>query len=72
MAQLKIKPVEKQVRTRKKLYNLFKETKFSIIMRTVSPRWARQVRRMNEEALRRRIMYVAPIGQRKTRKPKAR
>ena len=30
------------------------------------------MRRVNEEALRRRIMYVAPIGQRKTRRSKAR
>jgi hypothetical protein len=44
----------------------------SIIISIARPRWAEHVRRKNEEALRRRMMYVTPIGQRETGRPKAR
>jgi hypothetical protein len=53
------------------LYDLFKEPKLSITNRIARLRWARHVRRMDEEALPRRIMYVTPIGQQKTGRPKA-
>jgi hypothetical protein len=48
------------------LYDLFKEPKLSTTIRIARLRWAGHVRRMDEEALLRRIMYVTPIGQRKT------
>jgi hypothetical protein len=44
----------------------------SITIRIARLRWAGHVRRMDEEALPRRIMYATPIGQRKTGRPKAR
>jgi hypothetical protein len=59
-------------RYNRELYDLFKEPKLSITIRNGRLRWAGHVRRMNEEALPRRIMYVTPIGQRKTGRPKAR
>jgi hypothetical protein len=57
-----------QLRSRynKELYDLFKESKLSITIRIARLRWAGHVRRMDEEALPRRIMYVTPIGQQKT------
>jgi hypothetical protein len=51
---------------------LFKEPKLSITIRIARLRWAGHVRRMDEEALPRRIMYVTSIGQRKTWRPKPR
>jgi hypothetical protein len=56
-------------RYNKELYDLFKEPKLSITIRNARLRWAGHVRRMDEEALPRRIMYVTAIGQ---RRPKAR
>jgi hypothetical protein len=50
-------------RYNKELYNLFKEPKLSITIRIARLRWAGHVRR---------IMYVTPIGQWKTGRPKAR
>jgi hypothetical protein len=63
-----------QLRSRhnKELYDLFKESKLSITIRIARLRWAGHVRRMDEEALPRRIMYVTPIGQRETGRRKAR
>jgi hypothetical protein len=51
---------------------LFKEPKLSITIRFARLRWAGHVRRMDEEALSRRIMYVTLIRQRKTGRPKTR
>jgi hypothetical protein len=51
---------------------LFEQSKLSIIIATDSLRWAGHVKKMNEEVLARRIMYVTAIGQRKTERPKAR
>jgi hypothetical protein len=59
-------------RCNKELYDIFKEPKLSITTRIARLRWAGHVRRMDEEALPRRIMYVTPIGQRKTGRPKPR
>jgi hypothetical protein len=59
-------------RCNNELYDLFKEPKLSITIRNARLRWPGHVRRMDEEALPRRIMYVTPIGQRKTGRPKAR
>jgi hypothetical protein len=59
-------------RYNKELYDLFKEPKLSITIRIARLRWAGHVRTMDEDALPRRIMYVTPIGQRKTGRPKAR
>jgi hypothetical protein len=59
-------------RYNQELYNLFKKPKLSITIRIARLRWAGHVRRMDEEALPRRIMYVTPIGQWKTGRPKAR
>jgi hypothetical protein len=42
-----------------------------ITIRIAMLRWAGHVRRMDEEALPRRIMYVTPVGQQKTGRPKA-
>jgi hypothetical protein len=56
----------------KELYNLFKEPKSSITIRIARLRCGGHVRRMDEEAPPRRIMYVTPRGQRKTGRPKAR
>jgi hypothetical protein len=53
-------------RYNKELYDLFKEPRLSITIRIASLRLAGHVRRIDEEALPRRIMYVTPIGQRKT------
>jgi hypothetical protein len=58
-------------RYNKELYDLFKEPKLSITIRIARLIWAGHVRRMHEEALPRRIMYVTPIGQRKTGRPRA-
>jgi hypothetical protein len=55
----------------KELYDLFKEPKLSITIRIARLRWAGHVRRMDEEAVPGRVMYVTPIGQRKTGRPKA-
>jgi hypothetical protein len=44
------------------LYDLFKESKLSITIRTARLRWPGHVRRMDEEALPKRIMYVTPTG----------
>jgi hypothetical protein len=49
---------------------LFKEPKLSITIRIARLRGAGHIRRM-DEALPRRIMYVTPIGQWKTWRPKA-
>jgi hypothetical protein len=46
----------------KELYDLFKESKLSITIRTARLRWPGHVRRMDEEALPKRIMYVTPTG----------
>jgi hypothetical protein len=54
------------------LYDLFKEPKLSITIKTARLRWTGHVRRMDEEALPRKIMYITPIGQRKTGRPKTR
>jgi hypothetical protein len=54
------------------MYDLFKEPKLSITIRISRLRWAGHVRRMDEAALPRRIMYVTLTGQRKTGRPKAR
>jgi hypothetical protein len=43
-------------RYNKELYNLFKEPKLSTTIRIARLRWAGDVRRMDEEALPRRIM----------------
>jgi hypothetical protein len=59
-------------RYNKELYDLFKEPKLSITIRIARLRWAGHVRTMDEDALPRRIMYVTPIGQWKTERPKAR
>jgi hypothetical protein len=59
-------------RYNKELNDLFKEPKLSITIRNARLRWAGHVRRMDEEALPRRIMYVTPIGQWKIGRPKAR
>jgi hypothetical protein len=40
----------------KELYNLFKEPKLSTTIRIARLRWAGDIRRMDEEALPRRIM----------------
>jgi hypothetical protein len=66
--------IKSQWRSRynRELYDLFKEPKLSITIRIARLRWAGHARRMDEEALPRRIMYVTPIGQRKTGRPKAR
>jgi hypothetical protein len=53
------------------LYDLFKEPKLSITVRIARLRWEGHVRRMDEEALPRRIMCVTPGGQRKMGRPKA-
>jgi hypothetical protein len=53
------------------LYDLFKEAKLSITISIARLRWAGHDRRMNEEALPKRVMYVTPIGQQKTGRPKA-
>jgi hypothetical protein len=58
-------------RYNKELYDLFKEAKLSITISIARLRWAGHVRRMNEEALPKIIMYVTPIGQQKTGRPKA-
>jgi hypothetical protein len=58
-------------RYNKELYDLFKEPKLSITITIAWLRWAGHVRRMEEEALPRRIMYVTPMEQWKTGKPKA-
>jgi hypothetical protein len=50
-------------RYNKELYDLFKEPKLSITIRIVRLRWAGHVRRMDEEAMPRRIIYVTPTGQ---------
>jgi siroheme synthase (precorrin-2 oxidase/ferrochelatase) len=52
------------------LYNLFKELSVSVTIRTARLRWAGHVRRMDEEALPGRILYVTAIGQRETGRPK--
>jgi hypothetical protein len=54
------------------LYYLFKEPRLSITIRSARLRWTGHVRRVDEKALPRRIMYVTRIGQRKTGRPKAR
>jgi hypothetical protein len=59
-------------RYNKELYDLFKEPKLSVTIRIARLRWAGHVRRMDEEALPGRIMYVTPIGQRKTGRSKTR
>jgi hypothetical protein len=59
-------------RYNKELYDLFKELSVSITIRIARLRWEGNIRRMDEEAMPRRIMYVTPIGQRKTGRPKAR
>jgi hypothetical protein len=51
---------------------LFKEPKLSITVKTARLRWTGRVRRMDEEALPRKIMYVTTIGQRKTGRSKTR
>jgi hypothetical protein len=62
----------KKKRYNKELYDLFKESKLLITIRIARLRWAGHVRRMDEEALPIRIMYVTHIGQQKTGRPKAR
>jgi hypothetical protein len=57
-------------RYNKELYDLFKEPKLSITIRIARLRWAGHVRRMDLE-LPRIMMYVTPIGQWKTGRPKA-
>jgi hypothetical protein len=59
-------------RYNKELNDLFKEPMLSITIRNARLRWAGHVRRMDEEALPRRIMYVTPIGQWKIGRSKAR
>jgi hypothetical protein len=54
------------------LDDLFKEFKLLITIRIARLRLAGHVRRMDEEALPTRIMYVTRIGQQKTGRPKAR
>jgi hypothetical protein len=56
----------------KELYDSFKEPKHSITIRIARLRWAGHVRRIDEDALPRRIMYVTPIRQRKTGRLKER
>jgi hypothetical protein len=51
---------------------IIKESKLSITIRVARLRWAGHLRRVDEEALPRRIMYVTPTEQRKTGRPKAR
>jgi hypothetical protein len=51
---------------------IIKESKLSITIRVARLRWAGHLRRVDEEALARRIMYVTPIEQWKTGRPKAR
>jgi hypothetical protein len=46
----------------KELYDLFMEPKLSITVRIARLRWAGHVRRMDEEALPRRLMCVTHIG----------
>jgi hypothetical protein len=58
-----------EVGTKKELYNFFKEPKLSITIRIARLRLAGHVRRMDKEALPRKVMYVTPIGQRKTGRP---
>jgi hypothetical protein len=54
-----------QWRSNKELYDLFKEPKLSITIRSARLRWPGHVRRMDEEALPRRIMYVTPKARRR-------
>jgi hypothetical protein len=48
-------------RYNKELYNFFKEPMLSVTIRIARLRWAAHVRRMDDEALPRRIMYVTRI-----------
>jgi DNA-binding MarR family transcriptional regulator len=50
-------------RYNKELYDLFKKTKLSLTIRIARLRRAGLVRRVDEEALPRRIIHITPIGQ---------
>jgi hypothetical protein len=49
----------------KELYDLFKEPRLSVIIRIASMRWADDFASMDENFMRRRLMYVQPEGLRK-------
>jgi hypothetical protein len=54
--------VQWKCRFNKELYDLFKEPRLSVIIRIASMRWADDFASMDENFMRRRLMYVQPEG----------
>jgi hypothetical protein len=59
-------------RFNKELYDLFKESRLSMIIRIARLRWAGHVARMDENCMPRRLRYVQPEGLRKVGRRRAR
>jgi hypothetical protein len=59
-------------RFNKKLYDLFKEPRLSVIIRVARLRWAGHVARMDENCMPRRLMCVQPERLRKVGRPRSR
>jgi hypothetical protein len=59
-------------RFNKELYDPFKEPRLSAIIRIARLRWAGHVKRMDENCMPRRLMYVQPEVLRKVGRPHAR
>jgi hypothetical protein len=59
-------------RFNEELYGLFKEPRFSVVIRIARLQWAGHVVRMDENCMTRRLMYVQPEGLRKVGRPHAR
>jgi hypothetical protein len=58
-------------RCNKELYGLFKEPRLSMIIRIARLRWAGHVTRMEENCMRRRLMYAEPEEPRRVGRPRA-
>jgi hypothetical protein len=59
-------------RFNKELYDLFKESTLSMVIRIARLQWAGHVARMDKNCMLRRLMYVQPEGLRKVGRPCAR
>jgi hypothetical protein len=59
-------------RFNKELYDLFKEPRLSMLIKIARLRWAGHVARMDENCMRRRLMYMQLEGLRKVGRPRAR